>query len=265
MTGLRLGGATNRLPGYHVHSMHHQEEWPYTWDGREGPFTIVLAPGVFAPTRTSFEVAEGMTINPGDTVIDVGAGSGVLSFVAARLGAGRVFGTEINPKAVEVARHNAELLGLTRAVDFRQGSLFEPLVGIRADVVIGDVSGIPDDIAAASDWFPGGYSGGPTGAEVPVAMLEDSRDHLAPGGRLYLPTGSIQDEGAVLRAARRIFGGRMRKLRERMLPLPGKIGEVAVVRRLMDSGVVRFIRRGSRLLWELRIWECTAPPASPEP
>src|SRR5207249_4718060 len=83
----------------------------------------------------------------------------------------------------------------------------------------------------------------------PVAMLEASRPHLRPGGRLYLPTGSIQDEGAVLRAARRIFGeGRMRQLRERLLPLPAKIAENAMVRRLMDSGVVNFIRKGSRLL-----------------
>ena len=241
-----------------VPSMAEPEEWSYTWEGRGGPFTILLVPGVFAPTRTSFEVAEGITINPGDTVIDVGSGSGVLSFVAARLGAGRVYGTEINPKAVQVARRNAAMLGLG-TVDFREGSLFEPLGDLRADVVIGDVSGIPDDIAAASDWFPGGFSGGPTGAEVPVAMLEGACQHLAPGGRLYLPTGSIQDEGAVLRAARRIFGGQMRKLRERVLPLPGKITESAMVRRLMDSGVVGFIRRGSRLLWELRIWECTAP------
>jgi SAM-dependent methyltransferase len=234
-------------------------DWSYTWEARGGPFTILLAPGVFAPTRTSIEVAEGLTIHPGETVIDVGSGSGVLSFVAARLGAARVFGTEINPVAVEVARRNAAILGLGESVDFREGSLFEPLAGIRANVVIGDVSGIPDDIAAASDWFPGGFSGGPTGAEVPVAMLEGSRDHLAPGGRLYLPTGSIQDEVAVLRAARRIFGDRIRKLRERMLPLPGKITDSAMVRRLMDSGVVQFIRKGSRWLWELRIWECTLP------
>ena len=110
-----------------------QEEWEYTWNGRGGPFTILLAPTVFAPTHTSREVAEGMVVNEGETVIDVGCGSGV-----------------------------------------------------------------PDDIAAVSDWFPGGFSGGPTGAEVPVAMLESSRHHLRPGGRLYLPTGSIQDEGAVL-------------------------------------------------------------------
>ena len=32
-----------------------------------------------------------------------------------------------------------------------------------------------------------------------------------------------------------------------------------MVRRLMESDVVRLIRRGSRLLWEVRIWECTAP------
>src|SRR5207237_5369754 len=109
--------------GYHGQNMDHSEEWPYTWEGRGGPFTILLGPGVFAPTRTSFEVAEGITINPGDTVIDVGSGSGVLSSVAARLGAGQVFGTDINPTAVEVARRNAELLGLGQAVDLRLGSL----------------------------------------------------------------------------------------------------------------------------------------------
>ncbi|HEY3209865.1 MAG TPA: 50S ribosomal protein L11 methyltransferase [Actinomycetota bacterium] len=240
------------------------QEWEYTWEGRGGPFTILLAPSVFAPTYTSKEVAEGMVVNEGETVIDIGCGSGVLSFVAARLGAGRVYGTDANPDAVAIAQRNAERLHLQDSVDLRAGSLFEPLHGIQADVVIGDVSGVPDDIAAVSDWFPGGFSGGPTGAEVPVAMLEASRPHLRPGGRLYLPTGSIQDEGAVLRAARKIFGeGRMRQLRERLLPLPAKISENPVVRRLMDSGVVNFIRRGSRLLWELRIWECTLPP-SPE-
>ena len=79
------------------------------------------------------------------------------------------------------------------------------------------------------------------GVEVPVVL---DLQVLRPGGRLYLPTGSIQDEGAVLRAARRIFGeGRMRQLRERIFPLPAKLGESPVVRRLMDSGVVNFITR----------------------
>ncbi len=234
----------------------------YTWEGRGGPFTLLLDERVFVPTRTSVEVANGLTIKPGETVIDVGCGSGVLSFVAARLGAARIYGTDLNADSVACANRNAERLGLAGVAEFREGSLFEPLAGLSADVVIGDVAGIPDEIAAMTDWYPGGYSGGPTGAEVPVAMLESSRPYLRPGGRLYLPTGSIQDERAVLRAARRIFGeGRIRQLRERLMPLPGKISESTVARRLMDSGMVRLIRRGSRLLWELRVWEITAPPA----
>ncbi len=234
----------------------------YLWNGRSGPFTILLTDQVFAPTHTSREVAEGITVNPGDTVIDVGSGSGILSFVAPKLGAKKVYGSEVNPASVELADRNARLLDLQDRVEFRLGSLFEPLKDVRAEVVIGDVSGIPDEIASISGWFPGGYSGGPTGAEVPMAMLESSRSYLAPGGRLYLPTDSIQDENAVLRTARRIFGeGRIRQLRERLMPLPGKIAESGVARRLMDSGMVRFIRRGSRVLWELRVWEITAPPA----
>ena len=232
----------------------------FVWRGRGGPFSLLLGNETFPPTHTSREVAEGLTVNPGDSVIDVGSGSGVLSFVAARLGASRVFGTEVHAEAVRVANRNAQLLGLADSVEFREGSLFEPLDGIRANVVIGDVSGIPDEIAGETNWFPGGFSGGPTGAEVPVAMLEAARDHLLPGGRLYLPTGSIQDEGTVLRTARRIFGeGRMRELRERLLPLPTKLGESQVLRRLMESGVVNLIRKGSRVLWRLRIWECEAP------
>jgi precorrin-6B methylase 2 len=230
------------------------------WQGRGGPFTLLLGRQTFPPTHTSREVAEGLVVNPTDTVIDVGCGCGVLSFVAARLGAETVHGTELNPEGVAFARRNAERLGLSDVVQIHEGSLFEPLEGIRANVVIGDVSGIPDEIAQISGWFPGGFSGGPTGAEVPMAMLEQAADHLAPGGRLYLPTASLQDERAVLRTARRIFGeGRMRQLRERLLPLPGKIAESSVMRRLKESGVVNLIRRGSRQLWRLRVWEVQSP------
>ena len=37
------------------------------------------------------------------------------------------------------------------------------------------------------------------------------------------------------------------------------VADSQVVRRLMESGVANVIRRGSRLLWRLRIWECQAP------
>jgi ribosomal protein L11 methyltransferase len=44
---------------------------------------------------------------PGDTVIDYGCGSGILAVAAAKLGAGRVEGVDIDEQALLAARHNA--------------------------------------------------------------------------------------------------------------------------------------------------------------
>ena len=233
------------------------------WRGRTGPFTLELTPGVFAPTHVSMTMAQSLEVSPGDTVIDVGCGSGVLSFVAARLGAARVYGTDISAESVEVARRNAEKLSLADRIEFRAGDLFEPLRDVSADVVIGDVSGIPDELAEVTGWFPGGYAGGPTGAEVPVAMLESIGDCLRPGGRMYLPTASIQDEGTVLAAARRIFGAdNIASLVEREFPLPALIARSKAAARLMAEGLLKLRQRGSRLLWRLAIWQCVRQDAT---
>lgn len=44
---------------------------------------------------------------PGDRVLDYGCGSGILAVAAARLGAGRVIGVDIDPQALQAARDNA--------------------------------------------------------------------------------------------------------------------------------------------------------------
>ena len=226
------------------------------WKGRTGPFTISINPGVFAPTHTSRTIAEALEIGPDDTVIDVGCGSGVLSFVAARLGALKVIGCDISESAVAAARENAARLGLSDRTEFRAGSLLEPVRDLSADVLIGDVSGIPDEIAEVTGWFPDGHAGGPTGAELPVAMLESIGDTLAPGGRLYLPTGTIQDEKRIIDAARRVFGENMEPVVEREFPLPDIVGRSLAVAKMMKEGLLNLHRRGSRLLWRLQIWRC---------
>jgi SAM-dependent methyltransferase len=234
------------------------------WRGRTGPFTFRVDPGVFAPTHTSRTIAEALEIEPGDTVVDVGCGSGVLSFVAARLGAGRVIGCDISEEAIEVAGENARRLGLDDVCEFRVGSLLEPVRDVRADVIIGDVSGIPDEIAAVSGWFPDGRAGGPTGAELPAAMLESLAETncLAEGGRLYLPTGTIQAETTILEVARRIFGAaNLQSLLSREFPLPDVVARSKAVAKMMREGVLDLRQRGSRLLWRLQIWRCVlAPP-----
>jgi methylase of polypeptide subunit release factors len=226
------------------------------WKGRAGPFTLALGPGVFSPTHTSRTLADAIEIEPGDTVIDVGCGSGVLAFVAARLGASRVIGCDLSERAIEAARLNAERLGLDDLCEFRQGDLLEPVRDVRANVLIGDVSGIPDAIAAETGWFDDVPAGGPTGAELPAKFLESIGDTLVPGGRLYLPTGTIQDENSILAAARRIFGDRMEAISQREFPLPDLVGRSQAVARMMKEGLLDLHRRGSRVLWQLRIWRC---------
>ena len=237
-----------------------EHESEFIWKGRTGPFTLLITPKVFAPTHTSRAIAEAMEINPGETVVDVGCGTGVLGFVAARLGARYVYGSDLTPEAVAVAEENARRLGLDDVMEFRTGSLLEPVRDVQADVVIGDVSGIPDEVAAATNWFPGGKGGGPTGAELPIAMLDQMDGSLVPGGRVYLPTGSIQNEGSVLAAARRVFGAaNLERIMQKELPLPDIAARSKAVLRMMGEGLINLRRHGSRLLWNLSVWRCVRP------
>jgi methylase of polypeptide subunit release factors len=229
------------------------------WKGRGGPFSLQLGPGVFSPTTTSRTLADAIEIRPDDVVVDVGCGSGVLAFVAAKLGAGRVYGCDLSEPAIEAARRNAAALGLDDRCEFRHGDLLEPVRDVRADVVIGDVSGIPDEIAAVSGWFDAVPAGGPTGAELPMKLLGSIGDTLTSGGRLYLPTGTIQDERAIIAAAREIFGDNMEPVLEREFPLPDLVAKAGVVARMMKDGILNLRQRGSRLLWSLRIWRCVRP------
>ena len=126
-------------------------------------------------------------------------------------------------------------------------------------MLIGDVSGIPDEIAAVSGWFDAVPAGGPTGAELPAKLLHTIGETLAPGGRLYLPTGTIQDERAIIAAAREVFGDNMVPVLEREFPLPELVAKAGVVARMMKDGILNLRQRGSRLLWSLRIWRCVRP------
>lgn len=229
-----------------------------TWKGRCGPFELKVAPDTFRPTTVSQLVAESMEVEPGATVIDVGCGSGVLAIIAAKLGAGKVHGVDAAASTVEVGMANAEAQGVADRISFYRGSVFEPLPrDVRADLVIGDISGIPDQIAAVSGWFPAGLAGGPTGAELPIRMLDEVKRFLREGGKFLMPTGTLQDENTILEKARSVFGS-LRELTERNIPLPSSLAEHPDVIEMVRKKVIDITKRGSRFLWTARVWEGTA-------
>jgi methylase of polypeptide subunit release factors len=228
------------------------------WKGRCGPFELRLGPDTFRPSTISMLLADALEIEDQSVVIDAGCGSGVLSIVAAKLGASMVYGVDAAEGTVEVATANAEAQGVVDKVQFFQSDMFDALPeGELADVVIGDVSGIPDDLASVSGWFPSGLSGGPTGAELPMRMLEEAKRLLRKGGKLLLPTGSLQDESSIMDKARSVFGS-IKMLTERPIPLPSALVEQPAVIRLIRDRVIDLTERGSRYLWTARIWEIKA-------
>ncbi|MDP9494274.1 MAG: 50S ribosomal protein L11 methyltransferase [Actinomycetota bacterium] len=225
------------------------------WKGRCGPFDLQVAPDTFRPSTISTLLADSMVIEKGSVVIDAGCGSGVLSIVAAKLGAKMVYGVDAAAETVKIATANAKAQEVSDRTAFYEGDMFEPIPdGVEADVVIGDVSGIPDDLATVSGWFPSGLSGGPSGAELPMRMLDEAKRILRRGGKLLLPTGTLQDEKSILDKARSLFGS-IRQLSERSIPLPSALAEQPAVIGLIREKVIELTERGSRMLWTARVWE----------
>ncbi|HEX6220974.1 MAG TPA: 50S ribosomal protein L11 methyltransferase [Acidimicrobiia bacterium] len=229
-----------------------------TWKGRLGPMELQIGRSTFRPSTISSLLADALDFKSGSVVVDVGTGSGILSIIAAKLGASKVYGVDAADETVEIATANAKAHGVADRVEFAQGDMFDPLdPNLEADVVIGDVSGIPDDIAAASGWFPSGLAGGPTGAELPMRMIEESKRLLRAGGKLFLPTGSLQDERSILDRAKSVFGS-MKQVTERNIPLPTSLAEDPAVLKALKDKVIALKQRGSRFQWTARIWQIDA-------
>jgi SAM-dependent methyltransferase len=226
----------------------------FEWKGRLGPMSLVLSDTTFRPSTISTLLADALRIEPHEVVIDVGCGSGILAIIAAKLGAKRVFATDVSPDVVEVGTRNAIAHGVEDKIVFRQGDLFDPIADVQADVIIGDVSGVPDDLADDSGWFPTKGGGGPRGSELPIRMLEQAKQRLLPMGRLFLPTGTLQDEASILARARSLYD-KVKALADRPIPLPSTLAASPVLRDLIERKIVEVTARGSRFLWNARVWE----------
>ena len=80
-------------------------------------------------------------VKPGDTVLDIGCGSGILGIVAAKVGAGRVICSDLDPNAVKVARENVAKNGVSDVTEVYQGDLTEipAFEGLKADLIVANI------------------------------------------------------------------------------------------------------------------------------
>jgi len=88
----------------------------------------------------AFRAALQATIKPGDVVLDVGAGTGVLSFLALEAGAGHVYAVEQLP-VIDVTRQVAQDNGLADRMTCIHGDVRNVDLPRKVDVLLGDVRG----------------------------------------------------------------------------------------------------------------------------
>jgi ribosomal protein L11 methyltransferase len=75
------------------------------------------------PTTRNCLLALEDTLHPGDAVLDVGAGSGILAIAALKLGAALALALDVSPVAVETARENATINGVAERMTVRLATL----------------------------------------------------------------------------------------------------------------------------------------------
>lgn len=139
-----------------------------------------LAPGhVLGVGGASTTLASLMIDRPVARALDLGTGCGIQALHAARH-AREVVATDISQRALDLAALNAEL-NEVRSIEFRLGSLFEPVAGERFDHIVSNPpfvitprgSGVPD-----YEYRDGGM----VGDDLVAAVIAGTREHLAPGG-----------------------------------------------------------------------------------
>jgi protein arginine N-methyltransferase 1 len=79
-------------------------------------------------------------VEPGDVVVDIGSGTGVLSLFAAMAGASRVYAIEREP-VIEIASEIAARNGLSETIAFISGSSLEVEIPEQADVLVTETIG----------------------------------------------------------------------------------------------------------------------------
>jgi methylase of polypeptide subunit release factors len=230
------------------------------WTGATGPFEYQLSPRVFLPSLTSEVIADTLgAVANADVVLDVGCGGGFLGILAARLGARHVYATDVSEDAVELSRLNAVRAGVADRITLLCGNGLEPFrqLGVRADVVINDISGAPDLVARRLGWYPDGGAGGGDGVALPIRIINGLPEVLrTDGGVLVQPIGSIQFTPAIRRRLEALFvTWRVAAYRQLFLP-KGWASDDVEIEAMRRDGRMRLWEARGLTWWDLEILVC---------
>lgn len=163
------------------------------------------ADAVMGPSAGTEHLARMLPAGSPRSALDLGCGAGSLALFAARRGAARSVGVDLNPRANEIAKFNARLNALD--VQFVAGDVAAP--------VDGDTFGGPFDLVLSQPPFvarppaqgPRTFlHGGERGDELPLRFMATAARVLAPGGRAMILVQAPESDDAAGTLMERIQG-----------------------------------------------------------
>jgi release factor glutamine methyltransferase len=157
--------------------------------------TFRVAPDVLIPRPETEHLVEASLkrIKPGDSVLDVGTGSGAVAVSIALESSAQVYATDISPAALRIAIENARQLHAP--VSFIAADLASCFANQRFDVIASNPPYVPRTDQPSlqrevRDYEPqGALFAGPSGLEIYERLIPDARRVLHPGGWLLLELG----------------------------------------------------------------------------
>ncbi len=154
-------------------------------------------PNTFWPFMDSQPLVQKLRIKPGESVLDVGTGSGVIAVFACYHGAGRVLALDINPAALKSAQRNASEHGYADVMEVRRSDLFDAVGDEQFDVITANLpfrNKPAPDVVARSQWD--------TEFQTNTRFFQQVRRYLKPGGRIYFAHSNFGAVDEVRRLAK---------------------------------------------------------------
>jgi release factor glutamine methyltransferase len=162
-------------------------------------YVFMVDEHVYEPAEDSFILAEKMTVEEDDAVLDMGTGCGILAVLAAEK-AKRVLAVDINRHAIECAIKNAEMNGARERIEFRHGDLFQPIKpNERFSLILFNAPYLPSEPDEEQSWIGKAWAGGSNGRKVIDRFVMDAPNFLAVGGRIQLVQSSLSDVDRTLK------------------------------------------------------------------
>ena len=164
---------------------------------RMGKFEIETDDLVYIPSDDTFLLAENLEIKEGQSVLEIGTGSGLVSMYASLL-SDDVTATDINYNALELAEKNFKLNNIN-TIRLEFGDLFEPVKNEKFDVILFNTPYLPtdsDDII--NDDLNYAFDGGLDGRKVIDRFINEVSNHLNDKGIVQIIQSSLSDNDRTL-------------------------------------------------------------------